>query len=121
MYWSRRLLRLPISGEVQRYKTLHFIAVDNKAIAKGAEYELKRISEAPEQKPLVPPKNVKATTTLYVKAPASADEFEKQLKSLLPYKFALEPLPEKDRAIKMPESSKPDNVNRRKYSVSSMK
>ena len=59
--------------------------------------------------------NVKATHTLYVKAPASADEFEKQLKSLLPQKLALEPLPEKDGPIQMPESSKPDNVNHPKH------
>ena len=102
----------------EQYKRLNVCALsqfDNVEIAAVVEDKLKRISEAPEQKPLVPPKNVKATTTLYVKAPVSADEFEKQLKSLLPYKFALEPLPEKDRAIKMPESSKPDNVNHPKH------
>ena len=88
---------------------------DNRSIAKLVEDKLKRISEAPEQKPSVPLENLKATTTLYAKAPISAEEFEKQLKALLPYKFALEPLPKEDRAIKMPESSKPDNVNHPKH------
>ena len=88
---------------------------DNRSIAKLVEDKLKRISEAPEQKPLVPPKNVKETTTLYVKSPLSAEEFEKQLTALLPQKLALEPLPKEDRAIKMPESSKPDNVNHPKH------
>lgn len=105
----------PFRVKYKDIKLCTLLQVDNKAIAKGAEYELKRISEAPKQKPSVPPENLKATTTLYVKAPASADEFEKQLKSLLPYKFALEPLPEKDGPIKMPESSKLDNVNHPKH------
>ena len=84
---------------------------DDKEIVKTVEDKLKRISEAPEQKPLVPRENVKATTTFYAKAPISAEELEKQLKALLPKKLALEPLPKEDRAIKMPESSKHDNVN----------
>lgn len=63
----------------------------------------------------VPPKNVKATTTLYAKVPKSAEEFEKQLKALLPNRLTLEPLPKEDRPIKMPESSKPDNVNHPKH------
>ena len=105
----------PFRVKYKDIKLCTLLQVDNKAIAKGAEDKLKRISEAPEQKPLVPRGNLKATTTLYVKAPASADEFEKQLKSLLPYKFALEPLPEKDGPIQMPESSKPDNVNHPKH------
>ena len=84
---------------------------DDKEIAKTVEDKLKRISEAPEQKPSVSPENLKATTTLYVKSPLSAEEFEKQLKGLLPKQIALEPLPKEDRAIKMPESSKHDNVN----------
>ena len=88
---------------------------DDKEIAKTAEDKLKRISEAPEQKPLVPLENVKATTTLYAKAPISTEEFEKQLKALLPQRLALEPLPKEDRAIKMPEPSKPDNVNHPKH------
>ena len=88
---------------------------DDKEIVKTVEDKLKRISEAPEQKPSVPLENVKATTTLYVKSPLSAEEFEKQLKGLLPQRLALEPLPKEDRAIKMPESSKPDNVNHPKH------
>ena len=80
-------------------------------VEKSIRDKLKRISEAPEQKPLVPLGNVKATTTLYAKAPISAEEFAKQLKALLPQKLALEPLPKEDRAIKMPESNKHDNVN----------
>ena len=88
---------------------------DDKEIVKTVEDKLKRISEAPEQKPLVPRENVKATTTLYAKAPISAEELEKQLKALLPKQLALEPLPKEDRAIKMPESSKHDNVNHPKH------
>ena len=88
---------------------------DDDVIVKLVEDKLKRISEAPEQKPLVPLENVKATTTLYAKAPISAEELEKQLKALLPQKLALEPLPEKDGPIQMPESSKPDNVNHPKH------
>ena len=84
---------------------------NDKEIAKVVEDKLKRISEAPEQKPLVPRENVKATTTLYAKAPISTEEFEKQLKALLPNRLTLEPLPKEDRPIKMPVSSKPDNVN----------
>ena len=100
------------------YRGVKFCVVshpDDKVITKLVEDKLKRISEAPEQKPLVPRENVKATTTLYAKAPISAEEFEKQLKALLPQKLALEPLPKEDRAIKMPESSKPDNVNHPKH------
>ena len=96
------------------YRGVKFCVVshpDDKVITKLVEDKLKRISEAPEQKPLVPRENVKATTTLYAKAPISAEELEKKLKALLPKKLALEPLPKEDRAIKMPESSKPDNVN----------
>ena len=98
----------------EQYKRINVCALsqfDNVKIAVGVEDKLKRISEAPEQKPLVPRENLKATTTLYVKSPLSAEEFEKQSKALLPNQFALEPLPKEDRAIKMPESSKPDNVN----------
>ena len=100
------------------YRGVKFCVVshpDDKVITKLVEDKLKRISEAPEQKPLVARENVKATTTLYVKSPLSAEEFEKQLKALLPQKLALEPLPKEDRAIKMPESSKPDNVNHPKH------
>ena len=98
----------------EQYKRLNVCALsqfDNVEIAAVVEDKLKRISEAPEQKPLVPRENLKETTTLYVKSPLSAEEFEKQLKALLPKKLALEPLPKEDRAIKMPESSKHDNVN----------
>ena len=105
----------PFRVKYKDIKLCTLLQVDNKAIAKGAEYELKRISEAPEQKPLVPRENLKATTTLYAKAPISAEEFEKQLKAWSSYQIALEPLPKEDRAIKMPESSKPDNVNHPKH------
>ena len=88
---------------------------DDKEIVKIVEDKLKRISEAPEQKPSVPQENVKATTTFYAKATISAEELEKQLKALLPQQLALEPLPKEDRAIKMPESSKHDNVNSPKH------
>ena len=102
----------------EQYKRINVCALsqfDNVEIAVVVEDKLKRISEAPEQKPLVARENVKATTTLYVKSPLSAEEFEKQLKALLPQKLVLEPLPKEDRAIKMPESSKPDNVNHPKH------
>ena len=100
------------------YKGIRFCVLshpDDKVIVKLVEDKLKRISEAPEQKPSVPPKNVEVKTTFYAKAPISAEEFEKQLKALLPQKLALEPLPKEDRAIKMLESSKPDNVNHPKH------
>ena len=103
---------------IEYYRGVKFCVVshpEDKVITKLVEDKLKRISEAPEQKPLVPRENVKATTTLYAKAPISAEELEKQLKALLPQKLALEPLPKEDRAIKMPESSKPDNVNHPKH------
>ena len=102
----------------EQYKRINVCTLsqfDNVKIAVGVEAKLKRISEAPEQKPSVPLENLKATTTLYVKSPLSAEEFEKQLKGLLPKQIALEPLPKEDRAIKMPESSKPDNVNHPKH------
>ena len=102
----------------EQYKRINVCALsqfDNVEIAAVVEDKLKRISEAPEQKPLVPRENVKATTTLYAKAPISAEELEKQLKGLLPKQIALEPLPKNDRAIQMPESSKPDNVNHPKH------
>ena len=84
-------------------------------VEKSIRDKLKRISEAPEQKPSVPPKNVEVTTTFCAKAPISAEELEKYIKALLPQKLALEPLPKEDRAIKMPESSNPDNVNSPKH------
>ena len=98
----------------EQYKRINVCTLsqfDNVKIAVGVEAKLKRISEAPEQKPLVARENVKATTTLYVKSPLSAEEFENQLKALLPQKLVLEPLPKEYRAIKIPESSKHDNVN----------
>ena len=48
----------PFRVKYKDIKLCTLLQVDNKAIAKGAEYELKRISEAPEQKPLVPLENV---------------------------------------------------------------
>ena len=93
---------------------LDYISAD--AVAMRVREKLKRIDEKQEEHS-VPPKNVKETTTFYAKAPISAEELEKQLKALLPNKLALEPLnlPKEDRAIKMPESSKPDNVNHPKH------
>ena len=88
---------------------------DDKEIVKTVEDKLKRISEAPEQKPSVPLENVKATTTLYAKVPVSAEEFEKQLKALLPQQLALEPLPKEDSPIQTSDSNKPDNVNHPKH------
>ena len=84
-------------------------------IAMRVRNKLKSIDEKQEVKPSVTPKNVEVKTTFYAKAPISAEELEKQLKALLPKKLALEPLPEKDGPIKMPESSKPDNVNHPKH------
>ena len=84
--------------------------VGDDEIAMRIRKKLKSIDEKQEEHS-VPPKNVEVKTTFYAKAPISAEELEKQLKALLPKKLALEPLPKEDRAIKMPESSKPDNVN----------
>ena len=79
-------------------------------VANSVRAKLKYM-EGKQEEHSVPPKNVEVKTTFYAKAPISAEEFEKQLKALLPQKLALEPLPKEDRAIKMPVSSKPDNVN----------
>lgn len=87
---------------------LDYINVDE--VAMSVREKLKLIDEKQEESS-VPPKNVEVKTTLYAKAPISAEELEKQLKALLPKKLVLEPLPKEDRAIKMPESSKHDNVN----------
>ena len=84
--------------------------VGDDEIAMRIRKKLKSIDEKQEEHS-VPPKNVEVKTTFYAKAPISAEELEKQLKALLPKKLALEPLPKEDRAIKMPESSKHDNVN----------
>ena len=76
----------------EQYKRINVCTLsqfDNVKIAVGVEAKLKRISEAPEQKPLAPRETVKATTTIYVKSPLSAEELEKQLKALLPKKLAL--------------------------------
>ena len=107
----KECLNCPFREHYNGRKICVFTYFDNRAIAMEVEEKLKRISEAQEQKPLAPLENVKATTTLYAKAPISAEELEKQLKALLPQKLALEPLPKEDRAIKMPISSKHDNVN----------
>ena len=102
----------------EKYKRLNICTLchfDNVEIAAVVEDKFKRISEAPEQKPSVPLKNVEVKTTFCAKAPISAEELEKHIKALLPQKLALEPLPKEDRAIKMPESSKADNVNHPKH------
>ena len=87
---------------------LDYINVDE--VAMSVREKLKLIDEKQEEHS-VPPKNVKETTTLYVNSPLSAEEFEKRLKAISPQHLALEPLPKEDRAIKMPESNKHDNVN----------
>lgn len=96
----------PFKGD--RVCILDYINVDE--VAMSVREKLKLIDEKQEEHS-VPPKNVEIKTTFYAKAPISAEELEKQLKALLPKKLALEPLPKEDRAIKMPESSKHDNVN----------
>lgn len=79
-------------------------------VARMIRKKLKNMEEKQEESS-VPPKNVEVKTTFYAKAPISAEELDKRIKELLPQKLALEPLPKEDRAIKMPVSSKPDNVN----------
>ena len=100
----------PFKGD--RVCILDYINVDE--VAMSVREKLKFIDEKQEESS-VPPKNVEVKTTLYAKAPISAEELEKQLKALLPKKLALEPLPKEDRAIKMPESNKHDNVNHPKH------
>ena len=100
----------PFKGD--RVCILDYINVDE--VAESVRAKLKDMKEKQEEHS-VPPKNVEVKTTFYAKAPISAEELEKQLKALLPKKLALEPLPKEDRAIKMPESSKPDNVNHPKH------
>lgn len=80
------------------------------SVAEGVKAKLKDM-EGKQEESSVPPNNVEVKTTFCAKAPISAEELEKHIKALLPQKLALEPLPKEDRAIKMPESSKPDNVN----------
>ena len=84
------------------------------SVAESVRAKLKDMKEKQEESS-VQSEKIKETTTLYLKAPISADEFEKQLKELLQHHLALEPLPKEDRAIKMPESSKHDNVNHPKH------
>ena len=86
----------------------------NNSVAEGVKAKLKDMKEKQEESS-VQSEKIKETTTLYVKSPLSAEEFEKHLKAILPQKLALEPLPKEDRAIKMPESSKPDKVNHPKH------
>ena len=102
----------PFKGD--RGCILDYIDVDE--VAMSVREKLKLIDEKQEESS-VPPKNVEVKTTLYAKAPISAEELEKQLKALLPKKLALEPLnlPKEDRAIKTPDYSKPDNVNHPKH------
>lgn len=96
----------PFKGD--RVCILDYINVDE--VAMSVREKLKDL-EGKQEEHSVTPKNVEVKTTFYAKAPISAEELEKQLKALLPKKLVLEPLPKEDRAIKMPESSKHDNVN----------
>lgn len=88
----------------------------NNSVAEGVKAKLKDMKEKQEESS-VQSEKIKETTTLYVKSPLSAEEFEKHLKAILPQKLALEPLnlPKEDRAIKTPDYSKPDNVNHPKH------
>lgn len=83
-------------------------------VEKSIKAKLKDIEEKQEEHS-VPPKNVEVTTAFCAKAPISSEELEKHIKALLPQKLALEPLPQKDIVFKIPESSKPDNVNSPKH------
>ena len=96
----------PLNGE--KVCILDYITID--AIGMSVRAKLKDM-EGKQEEHSVPPNNVEVKTTFYAKAPISSEELEKHIKALLPQKLALEPLPKEDRAIKMPESSKPDNVN----------
>lgn len=100
----------PFKGD--RVCILDYINVDE--VAMSVREKLKLIDEKQEEHSSAE-RNVEVKTTFYAKAPISAEELEKQLKELLPKKLALEPFPKEDRAIKMPESSKPDNVNHPKH------
>lgn len=79
-------------------------------VARMIRKKLKSMEEKQEEHS-IPPKNVEVKTTFYAKASIPAEELDRRIKELLPQKLALEPLPKEDRAIKMPESSKHDNVN----------
>ena len=100
----------PFKGD--RVCILDYINVDE--VAESVRAKLKDMKEKQEEHS-VPPKNVEVKTTFYAKAPIYAEELDKRIKELLPQKLALEPLPKEDRAIKMPESSKHDNVNHPKH------
>ena len=110
----RNCSNCPFSELFDGKKLCIFNHVESDFVAMAVKAKLESMGEKQEEHS-VPPKNVKATTTLYAKVPKSADEFEKQLKALLPNRLTLEPLPKEDRPIKMPESSKPDNVNHPKH------
>ena len=102
----------PFKGD--RGCILDYIDVDE--VAMSVREKLKDMKEKQEESS-VQSEKIKETTTLYVKSPLSAEEFEKHLKAILPQKLALEPLnlPKEDRAIKTPDYSKPDNVNHPKH------
>ena len=90
----------------------------NNSVAEGVKAKLKDMKEKQEESS-VQSEKIKETTTLYLKAPISADEFEKQLKELLQHHLALEPLPKEDRAIKYPNEHlkqyKQYNINHPKH------
>lgn len=106
----RNCTNCPFSEVFDGKKLCIFNHVESDFVAMAVKAKLESIGEKQEEHS-VPLENVEVKTTLYAKAPISTEEFEKQLKALLPQKLALEPLPKEDRAIKMPESSKADNVN----------
>ena len=88
------------------------------SVAESVKAKLKDMKEKQEESS-VQSEKIKETTTLYVKSPLSAEEFEKQLKELLQHHLALEPLPKEDRAIKYPNEHlkqyKQDNINHPKH------
>ena len=96
-------------------KICSLLLANSNMLATLIRKKLEEMGEKQEVKHSVPPKNVEATTTLYAKVPVSAEEFEKQLKALLPQQLALEPLPKEDSPIQTPDSNKPDNVNHPKH------
>ena len=106
----------PFKGD--RGCILDYIDVDE--VAMSVREKLKLIDEKQEESS-VQSEKIKETTTLYVKSPLSAEEFEKHLKAILPQKLALEPLnlPKEDRAIKYPNEHlkqyKQDNINHPKH------
>lgn len=110
----RNCTNCPFSEVFDGKKLCIFNHVESDFVAMAVEAKLESIGEKQEEHS-IPPKNVEVKTTFYAKAPISAEELEKQLKALLPQQLALEPLPKEDRAIKMPESSKRDNVNHPKH------